>query len=297
MRAGASLKTMVVLASLGVAVATVARSELDSDGNDTRAESAFEAGNPRELIEPAVQMLAPPASLRRIEAVVRRGDSTERWIAHQAIRGIAGERSTAIVVIHPESMRGTALIARQQSGRRPTVWTYDPATEKRTRIARLDPAQPLFGSDLALEDLGLLDVTQRSWTLAGGTDLQDVPTYLFDEIAPGARGRPADTVKDWVAVDDGTLLRREVRSADGKLRKSVVYDSISEVEGIFVPSFSRIADRTNGGTTDLHVRDIRFDVHVPKSLFDPRKITELEEHQAWSHLSEPTFEAVEPEAN
>jgi outer membrane lipoprotein-sorting protein len=145
--------------------------------------------------------------------------------------------------------------------------------------------------------VGLLDLAQRSWTLVGGSELDGIPTYLFSEKAPGLRGGAADAITDWVAVDDGTLLRREIRASDDELRKTVVYDSISEVEGIFVPSFSRIADRRAGGTTDLHVRDVRFDVHVPKSLFDPRRISELAEHPAWSHLSEPTFEVVEPEAD
>jgi hypothetical protein len=297
MRASAAWKTVVVLASLGVAGVPLAGSELGSGDSPKRDASAFQAANPRELIEPAVQMLAPPASLRRIEAVVRRGEVTERWIAHQAIRGISGERSTALVVIHPEELRGTALIARQRLGRRPTVWSYDSKTGKRSRIARFDPSKPLFGSDLALEDLGLLDLSQRSWSLLGGADLEDIPTYMFAEKAPGARGRASDAITDWVAVDDGTLLRREIRSPDDELRKTVVYDSVSEVEGIFVPSFSRVADRRGGGTTDLHVRDVRYDVHVPKSLFDPRKIRGLEDHQAWSYLSEPTFEVVEPEAH
>jgi hypothetical protein len=252
-----------------------------------------DGAGPRDLTEMAVQTIAPPPGLSRVEIRERRPGGEEiRLVAHHAIRAIGGARHLAMVVLFPEEMRGVAVLAQRRGTGEARIRIYDPRVGGKGRSARVDPLQPILDTDVNLEDLGLLDLRDRSPELLGSAEIAGVPAYGLRESAPSANG---EAVVDWIAMEDGSLLRRESGPTSGAPSRRTLYESLSEVEGIPVAFFRRVTDARSGRTTDVHVLDVRHDVHVPKSLFDPRRIGEMAEHPAWTHLSEPTFEATDTE--
>src|SRR5437667_9260141 len=222
-------------------------------------------------------------SIRKMSVVISAQDGeATRWSVGQARKHFKDGNRTVTVILEPADQRGTAFLMREPDGRSDLEqWVYIPVVRRVRRILPVESFQAFLGSDFTLADLGFVDL-RATYKLLGTEDRSGSRAYKIQEVplAPHAKWYYSRIVT-WIAVDSSLPIERDFYDPSNTLWKLERFEKASDVDGVATPFRVRMEDREEGGSTELTIKDIRYDVEVPDALFDPTRLREASQASLW----------------
>ncbi len=219
-------------------------------------------------------------SLRTFEVVVTapEGGKTS-WLASQARKQLPDGKRMLTVLLGPTDVRGTAVLVQERAGEGEIQWAYLPALRRVRKLVDRTAFESVLGTDVTYADMGFFSLTDRTFELLGEDKLQGQRVYKLQEV-------PKDK---WLFsrvvsfVDPTTMLpvRREYYDLVGELWKVALRDHSTVVDGIPTPFHFRMEDKQAGGSTDVRVTEVRYQVTLPDDLFQPGALPQAASNPVW----------------
>jgi len=224
------------------------------------------------------------ASLRTFEVLITapEGGKTS-WLARQARKQLPDGKRMLTVLLDPADVRGTAVLVHERPGEQEIQWAYLPALRRVRKLVDRTAFESVLGTDVTYSDMGFFDLTDRAFEFLGEEKHQGQRAYKLQEV-------PKDK---WLFsrvvsfVDPATMLpvRREYYDLVGELWKVAVRDRSTVVDGVPTPLHFRMEDKQAGGSTDVQVTEVRYQVTLPDELFQPGQLPEAASHPVWQQPS------------
>jgi outer membrane lipoprotein-sorting protein len=222
----------------------------------------------------------PKPSLRAFEVTITapEGGKTS-WIGRQARKQLPDGRRMLTILLSPTDLRGTAVLSQERPGEQEVQWAYLPALRRVRKLVDRTAFESVLGTDVTYSDMGFFSVTDRTFEYLGEEKVDGRSVYKLQEV-------PKDK---WLFsrvvsyVDPSTMLpvRREYYDLVGELWKVALRDNSAVVEGIPTPLHYRMEDKQAGGSTDVQVTEVRYNVELPDDLFQPNKLPQAASNPVW----------------
>jgi hypothetical protein len=226
----------------------------------------------------ALEPRRPSVRTITIDVSAEQGEAT-RWIAGQARKARGDGNAIVTVMLSPEGARGIALLVHEQPGADSAEWIYLPAVRRVRKLVPVQRHQSFMNTDFTYADFGFV-TPSRSYRLRGTEVVDGRKTWKLEEV-------PHDQwyysrILTWVAADDWLPVRREFYDPAGMLWK-VEHDLESSViDGVPTPLDVRVDEIPQGGSSELKVTGVRYDVDVPDDLFEPSHLPETIHSPLWA---------------
>jgi Outer membrane lipoprotein-sorting protein len=159
-----------------------------------------------------------------------------QWTGAQARTSIDGSKYMLTVFQTPVEAHGMAMLSVENSGQRPEMWMFIPATNRVQRLTPVALYAPFFGTDFTYADLGFMDLGQH-YVYLGAKSRDGIETY---EI----RGYPDTETYDSASfiawIDQKTYLpvERDFFSHHKHPWRIERYSEVRDIQG--VPTVCRI---------------------------------------------------------
>jgi len=224
-------------------------------------------------------------SLRKVVVSVQDSGQTLQLVGRVARKQLADGRRQAIVMTEPPDVRGTALlIAETQDPSKPAVmWMYAPVIRRVRKLIPADAYDHFLDTDFTYADLGYVRLHEH-YKLLGEADVNGVKRYKVEEKIPREEWYYSRVV---MSIDERTMLpvQRDYYDASGTLWKTESLDNITEIDGVPTVLHAVMKDVQAQTSTDLTISEVRYDVDVPDSVFDPYKLGQLVDHPLWQPIA------------
>jgi len=260
-------KVRILLGALIIAVLPAAGQALPPVGDVLRKmKEAFEPARP---------------SLRTLAITVHNMGEDTKLIVQQARKQTADGKRMVMVLAEPEGLRGSAdLIAEaKQAMQPPVMWIYEPFIRRVRKLITIDGYEHFLGTDFTYADLGFVRL-HKNHRLIGVEQKDGTTAYKVEEKLPAGQIYYSRVVM-WVAQSTMLPLERDYYDPAGDFWKKEVFDSVSTVDGVPTVLHVQMADLLSKTSTDLNVTQIKYDVAIPDTLFDPDHLPKLLDDPVW----------------
>jgi hypothetical protein len=199
-------------------------------------------------------------------------------------------RHILTVVLSPAEAAGTTVLLSEQGGTPEERWVYAPVVRRTRQIVPVLRYQPFLNSDFTYADLGFMD-TRR-------TDaFKLLPPAQGDVHLYGVEETPEDRtvysrIVSWIDADKRVPVKREMYDRNGKLWKIERFEDVRAMDGAMVPMRLVMEDVQGGGRTELVTTEIRRDVTLPDTLFDPTKLSVAASQPVWTAVAKTAAAAT-----
>jgi outer membrane lipoprotein-sorting protein len=227
----------------------------------------------RDVLKPA------RASVREVVITMtdRNGEQTV-WKAREARKELPDGKRTLLVVLEPEDTKNNALLIWDKP-RGPSVeWWYPPALRRVRELMPIESYQQFLDTDFTYADLGFVD-RQGAYRLLGDEQLNGARLYKV-EFVPD-RKVFYSRILTWIAPDTFLPVRRDYYDVAGQLWKRITFSDVTVVDDVPTPLHIRMEDLQQGSHTDLVFRDVRYDVRLPDTIFDPQQLPQTVQVHWW----------------
>jgi hypothetical protein len=231
----------------------------------------------RTVLEPS----RPSVRKMAITISAESGEAT-KWVAGQARKPSPDGDRILVAILAPADQKGAAYLLREVPNQaNDEEWVYLPVVRRVRKILPLESFRSFLDSDFTLWDLGLVDV-RATYTFLREETRDDVHAYVIQEVPLGAlRTWYYSRVVTWLAADSSLPLERDFHDPAGVLWKVETFQQVTTVNGVPTPLALRMEDRQSGGSTDIVVSDVRYDVDLPDALFDPAHLRDAAASPLW----------------
>ncbi len=174
-------------------------------------------------------------------------------------------------VLFPKERKGESVLLRKSGSRAATVATFTPPDKARTID---DLKEPLFGSDLAYEDVVDDFFAWSQQTIVGTEEVDGVNCQVL-ESKPGKGDRSGyGSVKSWIDVRKMVPMRVEKYSSSGKLQRRIDTTRVVSDSGHPIPANLSVRSGRQS-TTLLEGSKIKHDVAYIDRDFTPEGIKDV----------------------
>jgi hypothetical protein len=222
-------------------------------------------------------------SIRKMTVVISAQDGeATRWVAGQARKQFKDGNRILIAILAPADQRGTAYLLRELPKQaNDEEWLYVPALRRVRKLLPIESFRAFLESDFTLVDLGFVNL-RSSYKLLGEEKRGDVRAYKIQEIpsAPQAKWYYSRIVT-WLGADSSLPLERDFYDLASTLWKVETFEQVTDINGVPTPLRIRMQDKQEGGSTEIDVSEVRYDVDVPDSLFDPVRLRDAAASPVW----------------
>lgn len=186
-----------------------------------------------------------------------------------------------VVVLAPESLRGTAYLVEDSEASDDVQWMYVPAVGRVRKLISPEAYAAFLNSDFTYADLGFARLQTR-YRFDGEEARGDTRAYRIEGV-PEDSSYYTRTVT-WVAAESEVPLERHMYDAAHRLWKIERFQDPTVIDG--VPTLRRISmeDLQAKTRTDIEVTAVRYDVDVPAALFDPMQLPNALRSPVWQEL-------------
>jgi hypothetical protein len=219
-------------------------------------------------------------SIRKVVISVSSDEGYEdaRWVAAIARKKIENEKRRLIVMLEPASVEGIALLIRERPEQEDAMWTYSPAVQRVRKVVAVDAYERFLRTDFTYSDLGFVDRSGQ-YRLLGQEKQAGVSAYKIEEV-------PKDSwyysrIVTWIAMESHLPLRRDYYDRAGQLWKTERFDQVVVVDGVPTPLRIRMHDVQENRETELQMSEVRYDVELSNTLFDPERLPEVATLPLW----------------
>lgn len=223
-------------------------------------------------------------STQKLTIFVRdsQGESTQS-IAYQVHKKVWDEDWRLIVLQAPETAKGITYLVQEQTGRPDLQWMYLPAVRRVRELSPIGAYQDFLGTIFTYGDLGLVDLRARTYKLLDKEKHAGVWAYKVQEIPtqPWYYSR----IVTWIATDSFLPLQRNYYTPSNELWKIERFEEIKNIDGVPTPLWITMEDLRDGSSSKIEVSDVRYDVDVPDTLFDPAQLPGTLASPVWQATS------------
>jgi hypothetical protein len=194
-------------------------------------------------------------------------------VAYQVHKKVWDEDWRLIVLQAPETVKGITYLVQEQVGRPDLQWMYLPAVRRVREFSSVGAYQDFLGTDFTYGDLGLVDLHDRMYKFLGMEQHAGVWAYKVQEVPrqPWYYSR----IVTWIATDSFLPLQRNYYAPSKKLWKIERFEEIKNIDGVPTPLWITMENLRDGSSSKIEVSDVRYDVDVPDTLFDPAWLPEV----------------------
>lgn len=183
------------------------------------------------------------------------------------------ERRSLVVFQKPSNIKGTAFLTYNypEAGKSDDQWLYLPAMRKSRRISGASRGQYFMGTDFTYEDMkseSKFDETDYDFTLIGEAEQDGVTVYELKGVPVSKEIAKELGYSEFTALIDGSnWVFREQRIKDiaGNDLKTIFFEEVHEVDGIWAIGRIRIENHKNGHKTLFQFSDIDFSTELNPS--------------------------------
>jgi len=200
-------------------------------------------------------------------------------VADIYLKRFANERSGLIAYFkEPDDLRGTRLLVIEKAPMN-DMYLYMPALFKIRRITSKRISSSMYGSDFSYEDLerlyGMLSSEAAEQKADGRIDGHAV--YVLVSRPSAGSGSRYESVVSYLDKSSCVIRKVEFFEAGPRLRKVLLVDAdkVRPVGGIKVPHEYLMYDMRDKTETRLTIREVRFDVPIPDTLFDHTRLKDF----------------------
>ena len=86
----------------------------------------------------------------------------------------------------------------------------------------------------------------------------------------------------WIAADSHLPVERDFYDPSNTLWKVETFEQVTDIDGVPTPLRLRMVDKHEGGSTEINVSEVRYDIDIPDSLFDRAHLREAAASPIWS---------------
>jgi outer membrane lipoprotein-sorting protein len=178
-------------------------------------------------------------------------------------------------------VRGTSLLIEERKGKDDVRLIYLPVVRRIREILPVTAYEPFMNTDFTYADLGFVDYG-GSYRLLGEEDRAGGKAYKVEFIPKN--DWYYSRVIIWVSEDTQLPLQRDYYDVSGRLWKQETFEEIAVVDGIPTPFRIVMKDVQNDIQSVFAVSDVRYDVDIPKDLFNPANLSKASESPFWEEL-------------
>jgi hypothetical protein len=216
--------------------------------------------------------LEPPRSSTRKVVLTISGidNETTDWTVVQARKPVNGKPRTLTVLMQPTDSRGIASVI--HDGNKDGVddlALYVPFIRRTREMVPLGAFEHFLQSDFTYSDLGLVPVG-GTHTLVGTEEKNGKQAYKVQTV-PGKTWYYSKVVT-WIDTKTMMPVERDYYDPAGQLWKVETIDAASVVDGAPVAIAVTMKDIQSKTQTKMAVTNIKFDVDLPDTLFDPANL-------------------------
>jgi hypothetical protein len=222
-------------------------------------------------------------SIRKMTVVISAQDGeATRWVAGQARKQFKDGNRILIAILAPADQKGAAYLLRELPKQgNDEEWLYVPTVRRVRKLLPVESFRAFLESDFTLSDLGFVNL-RSTYKLLREEKRGDVRAYKIEEIpgAPQAKWYYSRIVT-WLAADSTLPLERDFYDPSNTLWKVETFEQVTDINGTPTPLRIRMQDKEEGGSTEIDVSEVRYDVDVPDSLFDPAHLRDAAGSPLW----------------
>ena len=226
-------------------------------------------------------------STRKIIISVSDMGQTLQFVGRVARKQLADGRRQVIVMMEPQDVRGTAMLIAEPKdpSKQSVLWIYSPYIRRVRKLVPIDAYDHFLDTDFTYADLGYVRLHDR-YKMLGAADVKGVKAYKVEEKIPQEEWYYSRVVT-YIAAGNKLPLQRDYFDPSGSLWKTEVFDGITDIDGSPTVLHVLMKDVQAQTSTDLAVSEVRYDVDVPDSIFDPMKMGQLADHPLWQPVAAP----------
>jgi outer membrane lipoprotein-sorting protein len=217
-------------------------------------------------------------STRTVDITMTAGGETIHWVAREAMKQFPDGKRLVMVMLEPAEVQGNAYLIWEPKDKLSAVWTYMPVLHRVRALAGVDAYEHFLGTDFTYADLGFVRLHPQ-YRLLGEEDRGGKKTYKIEESVPQERAYYSRVIM-WVSKDALLPVQRDYYDVAGTLWKTEVFEE-ETIDDVPTPIRMQMKDLQGKSTTELRVRDVRYDVEVPDALFDPVKLSTAASSPVW----------------
>jgi hypothetical protein len=203
------------------------------------------------------------------------------WLARQVRKSLPDGKRTLTLFLEPESVKGIALLTWERKDQPTVDFVYLAPVRRILKNADLE-ALPIVYSEFTFADIAPIRLADGQLTLLGAEQRASRRTLKVQEVPHATR--PYARVVTWFAAESSLPIESEFYDANDAVVKTERFD-ITAVDAVPVATDVRIEDKLDGGNTEMHVGDIRTDIAIPDTLFDPSRLGQVASDPFWQAVA------------
>ena len=210
---------------------------------------------------------------RKMVIIVKNGDKiTSEWTARKVSKDFDDGKRALMVIVEPESLKGSAYLFWQPKNNPIMEWIYSPAVRRVRKLTAIIAYNPFMGTDFTWADFDIKDPGGEHKIL-GETVTADKKFYDIETIP----------VENWyysrivsrISMDNFLPVQREYYDHTGKIWKVKTFENVVVLKNIPMPLLIRMQDKVYNQSTELIISDVCFDApYIKKEMFDPERLSE-----------------------
>ena len=250
--------------TLGLSVGLVgyAQDEMTGEQILRKSEDKHRAKDERGVVEMVLVSASNKKSRRTMETYFKQAEGEDD---HTLLRFLS-----------PPTIRGTALLTREASGRADDQWVYLPAFKKAKKIAASGRTNRFAGTDFTFEDLRTEDFSANTYERVKDETIE-IGKESFRCYVIRATPKDLDVTgysKRLIYMEKERLLTVRVKFFDHKKRhqKTMTNRGFEQVSGLWRFKRSMMEDHLEGSKTLWQFKERKINPGLAGSLFTKRNL-------------------------
>ena len=195
------------------------------------------------------------------------GEKQARTLEICAKTGEGEDDMNLVRFLTPPTVRGTAVLTVEATGRADDQWLYLPAMKKSKRLASGDKTQRFAGTDFTYEDLRTENLSGFDYQRTGEEKLGDFQCWIVEARPKQGTQSGYSLRKLWVDKDRFLIHKIEYYDPKGALLKTLENKGFEQVSGLWRAKGAIMKDVQRKSETRWRFSEREINPGLPESTF------------------------------
>lgn len=176
-------------------------------------------------------------------------------------------------VLWPNERKGESFLIRQDRGAAPQGQSFTPP-DQLTRLDRSRMTEPVFGGDLAYQDVIENFFLWDKQSLAGEETVDRVECVILESVPGSGDATPYGKVRSWIDPKKLVAMRVEKYDRSGRLARRIdTTQVIKDDSGRHIPAGMTVRKAGGATVTEIDGSNIRHDIDYTDGDFTTQALT------------------------
>lgn len=202
----------------------------------------------------------------------RKGREVVRQMRSKSLE-VDGDGDKGLTIFDtPLDVKGTAFLSFSHIVGDDDQWLYLPALKRVKRIASRNKSGPFLGSEFAFEDLSSFEVEKNTYTYLGDEACADMTCFMV-EMDPIDPFSGYTRVVAWIDEEHYRVHKIDFYDRRDTHLKTLVAEGFQLYKDKYWRADKQVMiNHKNGKSTDIEVKNIRFDTGLTDADFNDKKL-------------------------